>query len=317
MSVRPSDTTHPQISVIVPVLNEEESIEELTRQITSALGEAYAFEIIFVDDGSEDDSWQKIEAISKKQDNIKAIRFLRNYGKSTALQAGFNEAEGRCVATLDADLQDDPAEIPEMIEMLGDGYDLVSGWKKERHDPMSKTLPSRFFNKVTAGLTGIDLNDFNCGLKVYKREVIEHIQLYGERHRYIPLLAKWQGYDRIGEKTVNHRPRKYGTTKFGLSRFMHGFLDLITLIFVSKYQQRPMHFFGTIGFIFLVVGGLVNGYLAIEKIFFGENLGDRPLLLLAVMLMVLGAQFFSIGFLGELFYKDRSYPNKPNIKDKI
>jgi glycosyltransferase involved in cell wall biosynthesis len=317
LSANPSDTAYPQISVIVPVLNEEESIEELSHQIISALSEAYTFEIIFVDDGSDDGSWQIVETLSKKENNIKAIRFLRNYGKSTALQAGFKEADGRCIATIDADLQDDPAEIPEMIEMLGDGYDLVSGWKKERHDPLSKTLPSLFFNKVTARLTGIDLNDFNCGLKVYKREVIEHIQLYGERHRYIPLLAKWQGYDRIGEKAVNHRPRKYGTTKFGFSRFMHGFLDLITLIFVSKYQQRPMHFFGSIGFIFLLVGGLVNSYLAIDKIFFGANLGDRPLLLLAVMLMVLGAQFFSIGFLGELFYKHRSHSSNPNIQDKI
>lgn len=312
-----SDKPYPQVSVVVPLFNEEESIEELSRQIIEALQPQYTFEIIFVDDGSEDGSWQKVEEMKRAQNNIRGIQFLRNYGKSTALQAGFDEAEGRYIATLDADLQDDPAEIPPMIEMLQNGYDLVSGWKKERHDPISKTIPSKFFNKVTAGLAKIELHDFNCGLKVYKREVIEHIQLYGERHRYIPLLAKWQGYDKIGEKVVNHRPRKYGTTKFGLSRFMHGFLDLLTLLFVSRYRQRPMHFFGTIGFIFLVVGALINAYLTVDKLFFGEPIGDRPLLLLGVMLMVLGAQFFSIGFLGELFYKDRKYENKPNIQDKI
>ncbi len=305
------------MSVVVPLYNEVESIKELTRQIEEALQATFSYEVIFVDDGSDDGSWEQIEALSKDKSTIRGIQFLRNYGKSTALQAGFDEAEGRYIATLDADLQDDPAEIPAMIEKLQNGYDLISGWKKERHDPISKTIPSKFFNKVTASLTKIDLHDFNCGLKVYKREVIEHIQLYGERHRYIPLLAKWQGYDAIGEQVVNHRPRKHGATKFGISRFMNGFLDLITLLFVSKYQQRPMHFFGTIGFIFLVLGGLINAYLAVEKLFFGQPLGDRPLLLLGVMLMVLGAQFFSIGFLGELFYKDRKYENKPNIQDKI
>jgi len=309
----------PQLSVVVPLLNEAESLEELSQQIIDALKDLYTFEIIFVDDGSDDDSWSKIEEISRayKEYPIKGIQFLRNYGKSTALQAGFDEARGAFIATLDADLQDDPSEIPEMLSMLDDGYDMVSGWKKERHDPLRKTIPSRFFNKVTAFITGIKLNDFNCGLKVYKRAVIEHIQLYGERHRYIPMLAKWQGYDKIGEKVIHHRPRKYGSTKFGFSRFMHGFLDLITLKFVSHYRQRPMHFFGTIGFIFLVVGGLINLYLAVIKIFFGANLGNRPLLLLGVMLMVLGAQFFSIGFLGELFYKGQNERDKPNIKKRI
>lgn len=318
MANNTTNTPYPQVSVVIPLLDEDESLRELARQVREALEGKYSYELIFVDDGSEDRSWEVIESLARGEDAVKGIRFLRNYGKSTALQAGFDEAGGRFVATIDADLQDDPAELPAMIGMIEDeGYDLVSGWKKERHDPVSKTIPSRFFNKVTAAITGIDLNDFNCGLKVYKREVIEHIQLYGERHRYIPLLAKWQGYDHIGEKAVRHRPRKYGSTKFGLSRFMNGFLDLLTLVFISKYQQRPMHFFGAIGFLFLLVGGGINLYLAIDKLFYGAMLGDRPLLLLGVMLMVLGAQFFSIGFLGELFYKDRNYRNKPNILDRI
>ena len=307
----------PQVSVVVPLYNEAASLKELSTRIISAMSEQYSFEIIFVDDGSTDNSWSIIQELSQGNGTIRGIKFLRNYGKSTALQAGFDEAEGKYVATLDADLQDDPNEIPSMIDMLKDGYDLVSGWKKERHDPISKTIPSRFFNRVTAGLTRIKLNDFNCGLKVYKREVTEHIQLYGELHRYIPLLAKRQGYDKIGEKVVNHHPRKHGDTKFGISRFMHGFLDLITLIFVNRYQQSPMHFFGSVGFLFLVLGGVINAYLAVDKIVFGANLGDRPLLLFGVMLMVLGAQFFSIGFLGELFYKSQNHLEKPNIDDKI
>ena len=194
---------------------------------------------------------------------------------------------------------------------------LVSGWKKKRHDPISKTVPSRFFNKVTSLVTGITLNDFNCGLKVYRADVIENIYLYGELHRYIPFLAKLEGYNRIGEKVVKHHPRKYGETKFGISRFMHGFLDLLTLLFVNRYLQRPMHFFGTLGFLFLILGGAINAYLSIDKIFYGEPIGDRPLLLLGVMLMVLGAQIFSIGFLGELIQKRNEKQQKPNIREKV
>lgn len=316
MANKSSHTPFPEVSVVIPLYNEAQSLKELSDKIKTALKDQYSFEIIFVDDGSTDDSWGVIESLSQSDDSIHGVQFLRNYGKSTALQAGFDEAEGKYIATLDADLQDDPNEIPEMIGMLENGYDLVSGWKKRRHDPITKTIPSRFFNKVTASITRIELNDFNCGLKVYKREVIDHIQLYGEMHRYIPLLAKREGFDNIGEKVVKHHPRKHGQTKFGISRFMHGFLDLLTVIFVDRYQQSPMHFFGTLGFFFLVIGGLINGYLAIEKIFFGQNLGDRPLLLFGVMLMVLGAQFFSIGFLGELFYKSQNHFDQPNIKDK-
>lgn len=309
---------YPQVSVVVPLFNEAESLGELTKKLTDALSKSYTFEIIFVDDGSTDYSWKELKQISGQYQNIHAIQFRRNYGKSTALQEGFEAAQGHYIATIDADLQDDPFEIPPMIEMLEQqGFDLVSGWKKNRNDPLSKTIPSRFFNKVTAMMTGIKLNDFNCGLKVYKKEVIDTISLHGEQHRYIPLLAKREGYNQIGEMVVRHHPRKHGKTKFGLSRYMHGFLDLITLLFVSRYLQRPMHFFGTLGFFFLLAGGGINLYLTIDKLFFGHPLGDRPLLLFGVMLMVLGAQIFSVGFLGELIFKQQNQRQSPNIKDKI
>ena len=317
MSELNSHTTQLDLSVVVPLFNEAQSLQELCKQIIFALKDKYHFEIIFVDDGSTDSSWKQIEALAKKDERVKGITFRKNYGKSTALQAGFDEAKGSYVATMDADLQDDPAELPAMLAMLDEGCDLVSGWKKQRQDPLSKTIPSRFFNKVTAKIAGISLNDFNCGLKVYKKEVVNSITLHGELHRYIPLLAKWQGYNKIGEKVVKHRKRKHGKTKFGLSRFMHGFLDLLTLVFVSKYEQRPMHFFGTLGFLFLAVGGVINLYLTIDKLFFGASLDDRPMLLFGVMLMVLGAQFFSIGFLGDLIFRHRNNQNKPNIKEKI
>lgn len=300
-------------------MNEAESLSELLGKIGQALEPAYTYEVIFVDDGSSDRSWEVIGELKAGGSNgcVKGISLLRNYGKSAALQSGFREAKGRFVITMDADLQDDPAEIPEMIGMLEGGYDLVSGWKKVRHDPFSKTVPSRFFNKVTSWVTGIRLHDFNCGLKAYRREVVESIDLYGELHRYIPLLARWEGFNRIGEKVVQHHPRKYGKTKFGLSRFMHGFLDLLTLVFLNSYLRRPMHFFGTIGFILLVVGAAVNLYLAVEKIVYGQNLTGRPLLLLGIMLMVLGAQFFSIGFLGELINRNRNHTGEPNIREKL
>lgn len=310
--------TEPELSVVVPLYNEEESIGELADTVLEALSGEHEFELIFVDDGSSDQSWKAIEKVSKAEENVRGFRLQRNYGKSSALQVGFENAGGRFIATLDADLQDDPFEIPEMLQQLKERQlDIVSGWKKERHDPISKTVPSRFFNRVTSLVTGINLNDFNCGLKVYRREVVDNIYLYGELHRYIPLLAKLEGYDKIGEKVVKHHPRKYGKTKFGLSRFMHGFLDLLTLLFVNRYLQRPMHFFGTLGFLFLIIGGAINLYLSIDKIFFGEPLGDRPLLLLGVMLMVLGAQIFSIGFLGELIQKRNEKQQKPNIKEYL
>ena len=313
-----SNRSSVELSVVVPLYNEDESLSELTDKIDEALSDTTSFEIIFVDDGSSDRSWQEIQKQSQRHGNVSGIRLQRNYGKSSALQAGFEKAEGDYIATIDADLQDDPFEIPRMLQQLKEkDLHLVSGWKKKRHDPISKTVPSRFFNRVTSMVTGIKLNDFNCGLKVYRRDVIDHIYLYGELHRYIPFLAKLEGYDRIGEKVVKHHPRKYGETKFGVSRFMNGFLDLLTLLFVNRYLQRPMHFFGTLGFLFLLVGGIINVYLSVEKIFFNQPLGDRPLLLLGVMLMVLGAQIFSIGFLGELIQKRNEKQQKPNIKEEV
>jgi len=314
-----ADNTGPRrdISVVIPLYNEEESLSELMGKIRSSLDGQYSYEVIFVDDGSTDDSWQVVRNLSEQYEDIHGVQFQRNYGKSSALQSGFNEASGRYVVTMDADLQDDPAEIPEMVGMLEEGCDLVSGWKKKRHDPITKTIPSRFFNKITSWVTGIRLHDFNCGLKAYRKEVVDSIYLYGELHRYIPLLARWEGFDEIGEKVVQHHPRKYGKTKFGMSRFMHGFLDLVTLIFVNSYLQRPMHFFGSIGFLLLVAGGIINIYLAVMKLYFGENLSGRPLLLLGIMLMVLGAQFFSIGFLGELINRTKEEPRKPTVKEKL
>lgn len=303
------------ISVVIPLYNEEQSLAELSGKIAEAI-DNYSFEIIFVDDGSTDSSWDVISDLTQKSASIKGIQFRKNNGKSDALQTGFEEAKGEYVVTMDADLQDDPNEIPALIEMLKDDYDLVSGWKKKRHDPITKTVPSRFFNAVTRFTTGIKLHDFNCGLKAYRREVIENIYLYGEMHRYVPLLAKWQGFDRIGEKEVKHHPRKYGTTKFGISRFLNGFLDLLTLLFVNRYMRQPMHFFGSMGVLFLIVGVVISGWLAYLKIFLGEPLSNRPLLFLGILLILLGVQFFSIGFLGEIYNRGQVKKNKPGIAEK-
>lgn len=301
------------ISVVIPLYNEEESLQELTLNIQEAL-KSESFEIIYVDDGSDDNSWENIEALSDKYPFVKGIKLRMNYGKSSALQAGFDAAGGRYIVTMDADLQDDPFEIPEMIESLKKGSDLVSGWKKVRHDPITKTVPSRFFNAVTRWSTGIQLHDFNCGLKAYRREVIENIDLYGELHRYVPLLAKWQGFGNIEEKEVKHHPRKYGRTKFGISRFMNGFLDLLTLLFVNRYKSQPMHFFGTVGVVFTIVGFIINTYIAVLKIIWNEPIGNRPLFFLGILLVVIGVQFFSIGFLGELINRNRDRKFKPNIE---
>jgi glycosyltransferase involved in cell wall biosynthesis len=305
------------VSIVIPVFNEDESLPELEKAISDALKDQYSYEIIFVDDGSSDDSWKVITGLSEQKKFIKGIRFHHNYGKSIALQAGFETSNGEFVVTMDADLQDDPAEVPEMIQMLKDGYDLVSGWKKERHDPLSKTIPSKFFNFVTRKAAGINLHDFNCGLKAYRAEVIENIYLYGELHRYIPMLAKREGFSKIAEKVVKHHPRKYGKTKFGFSRFMNGFLDLVTITFVQRYLQKPMHLFGTIGVLMLLVGGGINFYLAIIKFVYGVGIGDRPLLFLGILLMVVGVQFFSTGLLGELINKNHVEKQKPRIKEKV
>ena len=313
-----SSTTESQtleISIVVPLYNEEESLSELVDQIKKSLPNR-SFELIFIDDGSSDNSWNVIEQLVEVNSEVKGISLGVNQGKSYALQAGFNEVKGQYIVTMDADLQDDPAEIEQMICSLELGYDLVSGWKKKRFDPISKTIPSKFFNWVTRRAAGIHLHDFNCGLKAYRAEVVAHIQLYGELHRYIPLLAKRAGFGSITEQIVQHRARKYGRTKFGLSRFINGFLDLITILFVQKYLQKPMHFFGTIGVLLMSIGSLINLYLAGIRIFYNAGIGNRPLLFLGILLMVLGVQFLSTGFLGELINKNHIHNRQPVIRKR-
>ncbi len=304
-----ADQTHntaPDLSVVVPVFDERESLGELASEITDALTAAnLTFEVLFVDDGSNDGSWQAIEELSEKDPRFIGLRFRRNFGKSAALSVGFEHARGVYIATLDADLQDDPAELPGMVATLQSGYDLVSGWKKRRRDPLSKKIPSRFFNFVTRRISGIPLHDFNCGLKAYRAEVAKSVRVYGELHRYIPLLASWEGYTQIAEQEVRHRERKYGATKFGLERFVRGFLDLLTVLFITRFARRPMHFFGTLGTLAFVGGFLISLYLTYEKLVLGLYLGDRPLLLLGALLILLGAQLFLTGLLGEMIIKQR------------
>ena len=296
--------TAPELSIVVPVYNEAASLPELADQLRTACAD-YAFEAWLVDDGSTDDSWDTIDALHNEDNRFKGIRLQRNYGKSAALAVGFEHVQGPQVVTLDADLQDDPNEIPALLDRLNEGYDLVSGWKKERQDPLSKTIPSRFFNGVTRLISGIPIHDFNCGLKAYRREVVQSINLYGELHRYIPLLAKWEGFERITEKPVQHHPRKHGTTKFGVERFIRGFLDFVSVFFLTRFAARPMHFFGGVGTLCFVFGVAISMWLSIEKIVFGHPLGDRPLLLLGLLLILFGAQMFSTGLLGEMIVRPR------------
>ena len=294
----------PDLSIVVPVFDEAESLPELADRIRSAMDAAgLTFEVWLVDDGSRDASWAVTEAIHAADPRFGGVRFRRNYGKSAALAAGFARARGRCVATLDADLQDDPAELPEMVARLDAGADLVSGWKQTRNDPLEKTIPSRFFNGVTRLLSGIPLHDFNSGIKAYRREVVKSVRVYGELHRYIPLLARWEGYDRIEEQVVQHHARKYGRTKFGLERYLRGFLDLITVVFLTRFARRPMVFFGGIGTLSFVTGFFVLAWLSVEKLVFGAPIGDRPLLLFGAVLLLLGAQSFLAGLLGEMIVR--------------
>ena len=298
-----------ELSVVVPVYNEEASLPELAERLRAACAQ-FSFEVLLIDDGSSDGSWHVIEALCEKfsgeESRFRGVRLSRNYGKSAALAVGFEEARGALVATLDADLQDDPAEIPALVEMLRNGsHDLVSGWKQTRQDPWSKTIPSRFFNAVTRHISGIDIHDFNCGLKVYRREVTDSVHVYGELHRYIPLLAKWEGFDRIAEKPVEHHARKFGETKFGLERFIRGFLDMISVVFLTRFAARPMHFFGGLGTLAFVLGFFISLWLSFEKIVLGYPLGDRPLLLFGVLMILLGAQMFTTGLLGEMIIKPR------------
>ena len=297
------------ISVVIPLLNEKESLRELTDSLIDVM-ESYNFshEIIFIDDGSSDNSWNIIEELSSKSDTIKGIKFHRNYGKSQALHAGFLKSQGKVVFTMDADLQDDPKEIPAMYDMImNDNFDLVSGWKKKRFDSVIfKNIPSKIFNFAARTTSGIKLNDFNCGLKAFKKDVIKSINVYGEMHRYIPILAKNEGYKKIGEKIVNHRPRKYGKTKFGPSRFLYGFLDLLTIWFISSFGKRPMHLFGSLGLILITTGFLFAAYLGYDKIILnpgGRLITERPEFYISLVTMIIGSQFFSMGFIGELMLK--------------
>ena len=300
------------ISVVVPVYNEDESLAELATEITFALESAdQTFEVILIDDGSTDGSWPAIQQLHDRDARFRGIRLQRNMGKSAALAEGFHRAKGKYVATLDADLQDDPAEIPALVDMLRGGLDLVSGWKVRRQDPASKTIPSRFFNSVTRLLSGIPLHDFNCGLKAYRSEVVKSITLYGEMHRYIPLLAKYAGFTRIGEKEVNHRARKFGVTKFGFERYTRGFLDLVTVLFMTRFFTRPMHFFGVLGTLAFVGGFVISIVLSYGKIVHGLPLTNRPLLLLGAVLLLFGSQMFTTGLLGEMIVRQQKERSNP------
>ena len=304
-----------KISVVVPLLNEEESIYPLAMEIKKSVKNlSSGLEVIFVDDGSTDNSLKNIKDICRQDKRFKYISFRKNYGKSAALHMGFKETTGDVVITMDADLQDDPNEIPNLIKKLEEGYDVVSGWKKLRHDPFIKKHSSKFFNFVTRLLSGINIHDFNCGLKAYRKEVVENIKVYGELHRYIPILADWQGF-KISEIAVKHHARRYGKTKFGISRFFKGFLDLITVIFATRYIKRPMHLFGFLGALSFVIGIFVNGYLTFLWIS-GQPLSNRPMLFLGILLIIVGVQFFSVGLLGEMLVNNFLNEKEYNIKDK-
>ena len=310
-----------QISIVVPLLNEAESIPELTSWIDKVMhAHDFSYELIFVDDGSTDNSWKVIEGLAQENRSVKGLRMRRNYGKSAALQVAFETSSGDVVITMDADLQDSPDEIPSLYKMIKeDGFDLVSGWKKRRHDPISKTVPSKLFNWTTRKMSNVkNLHDFNCGLKAYRKEVVKSIEVYGEMHRYIPVIASWAGFKKIGEKVVEHRPRKYGITKFGLERFINGFLDMLSISFVSRFGKRPMHLFGTLGILCFLFGFFVAAYLAYEKfvhhVFF---MTDRPLFYFGLLAMIIGTQLFVAGFMGEMISRSSHDRNKYHVSDKI
>ena len=304
-----------KISLIVPLFNEEESVIPLSHEIRKALSRINIdYEVILVDDGSTDQSLQKIKEIARTDNRFKFISFRKNYGKSAALYMGFKIAIGDAVVTMDADLQDDPHEIQNLLKKLDEGFDLCSGWKKKRQDPFIKKISSKFFNFVTRIISGIKIHDFNCGLKAYRREVIEHVKVYGELHRYIPILAKWQGY-KVTEIPVQHHPRRYGKTKFGMSRFFKGFIDLVTVIFVTRYIKRPMHFFGFLGALSFFVGFIVLGYLTVLWIQ-GIPLSNRPMLFLGMLLIIVGVQLFAVGLLGEVIVHNSMDEREYVIKEK-
>ena len=311
------------ISVVIPLLNEQESLPELYDWIAKVMrSNHFSYEIIFIDDGSTDDSWNVIEQLSQKDSNVKGIRFFRNFGKSQALHAGFEKAQGDVVITMDADLQDNPEEIPELYNMIvKDHYDLVSGWKKKRYDSViSKNLPSKLFNWAARKTSGVTLNDFNCGLKAYNHKVVKNIDVHGEMHRYIPVLAKNAGFSNIGEKVVLHQARKYGNTKFGMDRFVHGFLDLLTIWFISRFGRRPMHLFGALGVIMFMIGFGFTLYLGLDKLFFntsGRLITERPQFYIALSTMIIGTQFFIAGFLGEIILRTKDDKKRYLINEEL
>ncbi|MDB5230659.1 MAG: glycosyl transferase, group 2 family protein [Chitinophagaceae bacterium] len=308
------------VSIVIPLKDEEESLPELTEWIARVADQHYfSYEIILVDDGSTDNSWYVISKLADTNPNIRGIRFQRNYGKSAALHEGFKAAKGDVVITMDADLQDSPDEIPDLRRMIiEEGHDVVSGWKKKRYDPISKTIPTKLFNAATRRVSGIQLHDFNCGLKAYRNKVVKSIEVYGEMHRYIPVIAKWSGFKKIGEKVVEHRARKYGKTKFGWERFINGFLDLATITFVSKFGKRPMHFFGLYGTLCFFVGCMISLYLLIAKTIYADyTLTNKPAFYIALTAMILGMQLFLAGFIAELLSRNSQERNNYLIEEKL
>lgn len=313
------------LSIVIPLFNEEESLKELHDWIIKVMKEhKFSYEIWFIDDGSTDDSWKVIEELRSVDEHVKGVKFRRNYGKSGGLYVGFEKAEGEVVVTMDADLQDSPEEIPELYRMITeDGFDLVSGWKKKRFDPITKTIPTKLYNWVTRKMSGIDLHDFNCGLKAYKYDVIKTVEVYGEMHRYIPVIAKWNGFRNIGEKVVKHQARKYGESKFGLSRFINGPLDLLSIMFVSKFGKRPMHLFGTLGGLMFALGIFIGMYLSaewlssfvFESTLFGEYypMTRRPIFYFSLLFVVVGTQLFLSGFLAEMLSRNSPTRNKYKV----
>ncbi|MEY2940700.1 MAG: hypothetical protein RJA67_385 [Bacteroidota bacterium] len=314
-----------QLSIVVPLYNEAESLPELCSWIDRVMKEnAFSYEMIFVNDGSNDNSWEVLKQLSTQYNTIVAISFARNYGKSAALHEGFSKASGQVVITMDADLQDSPDEIPELYRLITEeNYDLISGWKQKRFDPISKTIPTKLYNAATRKLSGVKLNDFNCGLKAYKIEVVKTLRLYGEMHRYIPVQAKWNGFTKIGEKVVQHQARKYGVTKFGLERFLYGFLDLLSISFVQIFGKRPMHLFGSLGILSFLTGSFLTVYLIGDKLYNiaynlkYRNVTDNPLFFLALVAIILGVQLFLAGFIGELLITNSDKTTNYQIKEEI
>jgi glycosyltransferase involved in cell wall biosynthesis len=313
------------ISVVVPLYNEEESLPELCAWIAKVMDENnFSYEVLLIDDGSKDNSWEVVKAIRESNSHVKGVKFMRNYGKSAALQVGFKACIGQVVITMDADLQDSPDEIPGLYKMIKEeGFDLVSGWKQKRYDPLSKTIPTKLFNYATTLLSGIKLHDFNCGLKAYNSKVVKRIDVFGEMHRYIPVIAKWQGFTKIGEKVVVHRSRKYGVTKFGLERFVFGFLDLLSISFVSKFKKSPMHFFGSLGTLSFVLGFFMTMYLLGHKQYCiynhlpFRNVTDNPFFYLSLVALMIGSQLFLAGFIGEMINIDSNKKDDYGIEEQL